>query len=255
MRRIRSTAVRVSCIALVSALVPASALAAAADFYLKIDGPIGPSKDGKHKSEIEVQSFSWGATQMGSAHVGGGMGTGKVNMQDLSVMRGPRQTTSLDGVQVAAGDVDGDGRADKAAPKPVSHDLRTHVVARTAPAGDGDGDGRGDTAAHVVKSPRDAASGQSSGKRTHPGMMKIEKPLSTGSITMNMKLAGCATGTRYPSAELTTPGGRYALHDLVVASCGGGGGGGAGDSMAMEQVTLSYSKIEVRGWDPKKKEQ
>jgi len=56
---------------------------AAVDYFLKIDGIEGESQDDKHKGEIEIQSFSWGATQTGSFAQGGGGGAGKVNMQDF----------------------------------------------------------------------------------------------------------------------------------------------------------------------------
>jgi type VI secretion system secreted protein Hcp len=54
----------------------------AVDFFLKIDGIEGESKDAKHKGEIDIASFSWGETQMGTSHAGGGSGGGKVNMGD-----------------------------------------------------------------------------------------------------------------------------------------------------------------------------
>ncbi|MGE5570098.1 MAG: Hcp family type VI secretion system effector [Rhodospirillales bacterium] len=58
------------------------------DYFLKIDGIAGESQDHKHKGEIEIESFSWGATQSGTASYGGGMGAGKVQMQDFHfVMR------------------------------------------------------------------------------------------------------------------------------------------------------------------------
>ena len=37
-----------------------------------------------HKGEIDVLAWSWGATQSGSTHIGGGGGAGKVNVQDIS---------------------------------------------------------------------------------------------------------------------------------------------------------------------------
>ena len=36
---------------------------AAIDYFLKLDGISGESKDSKHKGEIEVLSFSFGETQ------------------------------------------------------------------------------------------------------------------------------------------------------------------------------------------------
>jgi type VI secretion system secreted protein Hcp len=54
---------------------------AAVDYFLKIDGIPGESRDSKHRGEIELDSFSWGAVQA-PAHGGGG-GAGKVQMQDF----------------------------------------------------------------------------------------------------------------------------------------------------------------------------
>jgi|SoiMethySBSTD1v2_1073268.scaffolds.fasta_scaffold552684_2 type VI secretion system secreted protein Hcp len=55
----------------------------AADFLLMIDGIKGESIQDKHKDEIEIESFSWGATQQGAHGGGGGGGAGKVSFQDL----------------------------------------------------------------------------------------------------------------------------------------------------------------------------
>lgn len=56
----------------------------AVDYFLKIDGIDGESADSKHKGEIDLQSFSWGASQTGTHGAMGGGGAGKVNMQDFS---------------------------------------------------------------------------------------------------------------------------------------------------------------------------
>ena len=55
----------------------------AVDYFLKIDGIDGESKDSKHSGEIDLESFSWGETQTGSHGFGGGGGAGKVQMQDF----------------------------------------------------------------------------------------------------------------------------------------------------------------------------
>lgn len=59
----------------------------AVDAFLKLDGIKGEAQDAKHKDEIDVLSWSWGGTQSGSAHVGGGAGTGKVSVQDLHITK------------------------------------------------------------------------------------------------------------------------------------------------------------------------
>ena len=48
----------------------------AVDMFLKMDGIKGESVDDKHKDEIDVLSWSWGMSQSGSAHMGGGAGAG-----------------------------------------------------------------------------------------------------------------------------------------------------------------------------------
>jgi type VI secretion system secreted protein Hcp len=53
------------------------------DFLLEIDGIKGESQDSKHKDKIEIQSFSFGATNQGSFASGGGGGSGKVSFQDM----------------------------------------------------------------------------------------------------------------------------------------------------------------------------
>ena len=57
--------------------------AATVNYYLKIEGISGESNDDKHKDWIELQSFSFGATESGTSATGGGCGAGKVKIQDL----------------------------------------------------------------------------------------------------------------------------------------------------------------------------
>ena len=55
----------------------------AVDIFAKIGDIKGESKDDKHKDEIDVLSYSWGATQSGTLAFGGGAGAGKVQFQDF----------------------------------------------------------------------------------------------------------------------------------------------------------------------------
>jgi len=57
------------------------------DYFLKIDGIDSESTDDKHKGEIELESFSWGETQAGSAGHGAGAGAGKVQPQDFHFVK------------------------------------------------------------------------------------------------------------------------------------------------------------------------
>jgi type VI secretion system secreted protein Hcp len=55
----------------------------AVDYFLKIDGVPGESTDNKHKNEIDVVAFSWGATNQPGLAYGGGGGAGKAQIQDF----------------------------------------------------------------------------------------------------------------------------------------------------------------------------
>ena len=51
------------------------------DYFLKIDSVPGDSHDAHHRDEIDVISFSWGETNIGSSSSGGG--AGKVQVEDF----------------------------------------------------------------------------------------------------------------------------------------------------------------------------
>jgi len=59
----------------------------AVDMFLKIDGVESESRDKSHAGEIDVLAWSWGLSQSGTMHVGGGGGAGKVNVQDISLTK------------------------------------------------------------------------------------------------------------------------------------------------------------------------
>ena len=59
----------------------------AVDIILKIEGVDGESVIQDHEDEIDVLAWSWGMSQSGSMHVGGGAGSGKVNIQDVSLTK------------------------------------------------------------------------------------------------------------------------------------------------------------------------
>ncbi len=59
----------------------------AVDMFLKIDDVKGESQDDKHKDEVDVLAWSWGLSQSGTTHMGGGGGAGKVSVQDMSITK------------------------------------------------------------------------------------------------------------------------------------------------------------------------
>ena len=59
----------------------------AVDYFLKLDGIQGESADEKHGGWIQLQSFSWGASQVTSVAGTGGSGAGKADLSDFSIMK------------------------------------------------------------------------------------------------------------------------------------------------------------------------
>jgi type VI secretion system secreted protein Hcp len=59
------------------------------DAFLKINGIEGESQDDKHKNQIEILSFSWGANQTatGAASSGGARSAERVNLSDFSIVK------------------------------------------------------------------------------------------------------------------------------------------------------------------------
>jgi type VI secretion system secreted protein Hcp len=56
----------------------------AVDMFIKIGDITGESVDSVHAGKIDVLAWSWGASNSGTTHMGGGGGSGKVSVQDLS---------------------------------------------------------------------------------------------------------------------------------------------------------------------------
>ncbi|MFO1078556.1 MAG: type VI secretion system tube protein Hcp [Planctomycetota bacterium] len=61
----------------------------AVDMFLNIEDKKikGESRDKTHKETIDVLAWSWGLSQSGTMHQGGGGGAGKVSVQDLSITK------------------------------------------------------------------------------------------------------------------------------------------------------------------------
>jgi type VI secretion system secreted protein Hcp len=58
----------------------------AVDYFLKLDGVDGESVDSNHKNQIQIMSWSWGASQVSSVAGTGGSGAGKADLSDFSIM-------------------------------------------------------------------------------------------------------------------------------------------------------------------------
>ena len=77
----------------------------ALDMFLNIEGEIaGESKDGTHRGEIDVLAWSWGISNAGSFHLGGGGGSGKANFQDISITKWVDLSSPILGLYCASGD-------------------------------------------------------------------------------------------------------------------------------------------------------
>jgi type VI secretion system secreted protein Hcp len=58
----------------------------AVDFFLKLDGVEGESVDDNYKNQIQILSWSWGASQVSSVSGTGGSGAGKADLSDFTIM-------------------------------------------------------------------------------------------------------------------------------------------------------------------------
>lgn len=58
----------------------------AIEYFLKLDNIPGESLSSKHQNEIELESFSWGASNPTSI-TGSGLSAGKVSISDLSITK------------------------------------------------------------------------------------------------------------------------------------------------------------------------
>lgn len=56
----------------------------AVDMFIQIGDIKGESRDKTHAGKIDVLAWSWGVSNSGTTHTGGGGGAGKANVQDLS---------------------------------------------------------------------------------------------------------------------------------------------------------------------------
>lgn len=66
---------------------PVFTLSGAVDMFLKLDGIQGEAQDKARAGDIDVLAWSWGASNSGTTHMGATGGTGKANVQDISVTK------------------------------------------------------------------------------------------------------------------------------------------------------------------------
>lgn len=59
-------------------------MASLQDFFIKIDGIPGESKDSKHSGQIDVLAWGYSVQQTSTSHGGGGSGAGKANFSEFT---------------------------------------------------------------------------------------------------------------------------------------------------------------------------
>lgn len=76
----------------------------AGDMYLKIDGVDGESISKGHEKNIQISSFSWGASNPTTGVTGTGLGAGKVSLSDMSFSANVSKASPLLFQKCAAGE-------------------------------------------------------------------------------------------------------------------------------------------------------
>jgi type VI protein secretion system component Hcp len=214
--------------------------------------------DDKHKNQIEILSWSWGETGAADVEYGwkveeGDSAAGKQLKQDSIAIKqtthaasrpndrlrnaGPRDGWGAQSPGEAEITLKGSTIKQNAAPaRPSDITLKRGTAASAGGVSVAAGDVTGDGTA--------AESGLPTGKRQHKPVT-ISMPLDRGSVSVMLKSAwpDCRVGTQYPELELGDDTKAYELQDAIVTGC------------AAESVSLNYSKVKVRGWDPEKKEE
>jgi type VI secretion system secreted protein Hcp len=59
----------------------------AVEMFLKLTGIDGESTDAKHKGEIDVLAWSWGLSNEAAPPAGGGAGTGRAKVENISIQK------------------------------------------------------------------------------------------------------------------------------------------------------------------------
>lgn len=242
--------------------LPAAAIAAQFDYFIKLPPIEGDSGKGEsHGGEIEIHSFSWGASQAGFGHGGGG-GAGKVNVHDISMSRWPA-AGEIVGIEPAY-DASGESKAAGTAGKDMV--MKGSKISENAPAGEAKrlpGKRtpptvtlkRGATAEEAAAGGVRVAVGDVTGDGSagvaqfNPKELSITKkvpwnagqPAPIGSVTVRGKFPGCRVGARYSNLELGARAARYTLQDVVVTSCRAA----SGEALPMEEVSFNYAKIKT----------
>ena len=237
--------------------LPAAAIAAQFDYFIKLPPIEGDSGKGESQGgEIEIHSYSWGASH---ASHGGGHGTGKVNVHDISMSRWPAGAAAkgekggTEDINIGVGELQESSRGDmvlkgakigensSARPLPVKRTPPTVTLKRgTSAAVPGGvqvaaGDVDGDASAGVAQfNPKELSI-------TKKVPWNAGQPAPAGSVTVRGKFPGCRVGARYSSLELGARTARYTLQDVVITSCSAA----SGEALPMEEVSFNYAKIKT----------
>ena len=206
----------------------AATSAAAADAYLKLGEIKGEARGEGYKEQLEIHSWSWGATSPGSLAPRGEKG----GTEDINIGVGELQEAQPPGSAASSNVI---------SPRDAASGLPT---------------GKRQHKPFTITKEVDKGTPAVVEKRQH-GWVTVSKPLERGAVRVKVKFpwAGCAVGDRYPAITLGDGANSYQLQDVTVASCARAAGAGA--EGPEESITFVYgklgTKVQVRGWDPEKK--
>jgi len=228
------------------AIIFAAAAIAGGPAYMKIGDIKGESTDSRHKGDIEIESWSWGASQAGGMGAGGS-GTGKASIaaSEAPAAAAPKVESFTVKQSAPAAQAKSNDRIRTAGPKngwKADEAGEAEITLKGATAEERKRPGRvkyGDIT--LKRGVSEAAGGVQVAAGDIDGDGRPHSAAGPGSVRIKTKAAWreCRVGARYPILELSDSTSRYRLIDAVVTACQA-----ASDVVPTDQISFNYAKIE-----------
>lgn len=231
------------------------------------------TQGGKHEGRIQVESWSFGATSSGTHASGGGGGSGKVSVHDISLtknsdkmvgvereMKESGEKGGTEDINIGVGELQESKANDRLrtagpkdgwpAAKPGEAEITLKGAAAPAKSTPPTVTLKRGTSATTTTGGVSVAAGDLDGDGTAAprkptiGRATISPkslPGSGGSLTAVVPAGICKVGARYPAAEFGTGAQVYRMTGVLITGCSPGAA--SGGSRPTETLSLNFEKI------------